>query len=87
MALEGGYDLKGLRDSVREVLREMAGLRTSDIAAMRAGADRRKIDDVLWRIRQVHRKYWKSLAAPVAAPSLGKRVKAAAARLAAYFNS
>jgi acetoin utilization deacetylase AcuC-like enzyme len=61
MTLEGGYDLEGLRDSVRAVLRELAGLQQTDTAAIMAAADPAKLKYVLWRIRRVLGGYWKSL--------------------------
>ena len=62
MTLEGGYNLEALRDSVREVLREMAGRRTTDIHSMIASADPKKIAYVLWRVKRMHQQYWKGLA-------------------------
>ena len=61
MTLEGGYDLQGLKDSVKTVLREMAGLQITDAAAIAAGADARLLAYLLWRIRRVHGRYWKNL--------------------------
>jgi hypothetical protein len=62
MTLEGGYNLEALRDSVREVLREMAGRRTTDIHSIIASANPRKTAYVIWRVKRAHRKYWKTLA-------------------------
>ncbi len=92
MALEGGYDLEGLRESVREVLKEMAGLRTTDLQAVAAAADRGKVAHLLWRVRRTHRAYWKSLALdqnarPGTVPTLRARVKGNLARLMAYLRS
>jgi len=61
MTLEGGYDLQGLRDSVKAVLREMAGLQITDAADIAAGADARLLAYLLWRIRRIHGRYWKNL--------------------------
>ena len=61
MTLEGGYDLQGLKDSVRAVLREMAGLQRTDIADIAAGGDARMLAYLLWRVRRIHGRYWKSL--------------------------
>jgi acetoin utilization deacetylase AcuC-like enzyme len=92
MALEGGYDLEGLRDSVREVLREMAGLRKSDVAGTMATAQREKIAEVIWRVRRRHRRFWKSLDAPPFdgprdVPSTGERIRGTLSRVVAYFKS
>jgi acetoin utilization deacetylase AcuC-like enzyme len=86
LALEGGYGLSGLRDSVREVLREMAGLRQTDVGAMRASADPRKTDYAIWRVKRVHRRYWRRLAAGEALP-LRERCRGLLERWWAYFNS
>ena len=50
---------------MREVLREMADRRTTDIHGMIASADPKKIAYVLWRVNRMHRKYWKNLALSV----------------------
>ncbi len=91
MTLEGGYGLEGLRDSVREVLREMAGLRLTDPRALMAGADRRKVAYAIWRVKRVHRKYWEALSAAPSqcpsAPSAMDRLRGVLAWWGAYFNS
>lgn len=92
MTLEGGYDLEGLRDSVRAVLREMAGLQRTDTAAIMAAADPAKLKYLLWRARRVHGGYWKSLLpsledSPDAVPSLYERLAETMARVMAYMNS
>lgn len=61
MALEGGYDLEGLQDSVREVLKELAGLQFTDPAGVAATANRKRMNYVLWRVKRAHRRYWKNL--------------------------
>jgi acetoin utilization deacetylase AcuC-like enzyme len=92
MTLEGGYDLEGLRDSVRAVLRELAGLRRTDTAAIMAAADPRKLKYVFWRVRRVLGGYWKSLQ-PLsgdgsdAGPSLSERLSESMARALIYFKS
>ena len=92
MTLEGGYNLEALRDSVREVLREMVGRRTTDIHGMMASADPKKIAYVLWRVKRMHQKYWKCLAlsstgsAP-AVPSRMDRFRGTLSRWIAYFKS
>jgi hypothetical protein len=88
MTLEGGYDLAALRDSVGEVLKELSGMQTTPLAPILASADRRKAGYVVWRVKRVHRKYWKSLALGNAAekPSRLERARAAMARVVAYFT-
>ena len=61
--LEGGYDLAGLRDSVKDVLKEMAGLtetRHEDIASK---ADPRALERAVNPVVEGHRRYWKNLMA------------------------
>ena len=93
MSLEGGYGLEGLRDSVREVLREMAGKQFTDKLAAMQTASHRKIAVTLWRVKRVHGKYWKNLTSPSASdasdtpPSIGERFRSSIDRLVAYFKS
>ncbi len=61
ITLEGGYDLTGLKDSVRAVLRELAGLSDTECEGIRSSADRGKLDHIIGRVLGNHRKYWKSL--------------------------
>lgn len=87
MTLEGGYDLAGLRDSVRRVLQEMAGLRTADTAALMAAPDPRKLAYPLWRIQRVHGRYWKPLADLGLRRSPLQRLRDALAWWGAYLRS
>ncbi|MFZ7110718.1 MAG: histone deacetylase [Desulfatiglandales bacterium] len=61
IALEGGYDLEGLRDSVREVLKELSGMQYTDPVEILETADHKRMNTVLWRVRRVFKRYWKSL--------------------------
>ncbi|SPD74777.1 Histone deacetylase family protein [uncultured Desulfobacterium sp.] len=61
ITLEGGYDLNGLRSSVKEVLRQLAGLSETDHAAMAANADQTVLGNLIKRVSQVHSRYWKGL--------------------------
>jgi acetoin utilization deacetylase AcuC-like enzyme len=56
-ALEGGYDLDGLRDGVRSVLQVLLGQPPAGIQKSPA----KEADLVVEKIVRVHRKYWKSL--------------------------
>ena len=92
MTLEGGYNLKGLQDSVRAVLRELAGLQVTDISNIMAGADERMLAVLLWRIRRIHGKYWKTLElamknAADPAPTIAERLRERSARIMAYLRS
>ncbi|WP_319407853.1 histone deacetylase [uncultured Desulfosarcina sp.] len=92
MTLEGGYNLEALKDSVREVLREMNGRRTTDIRSFIASADPRKTAYVIWRVKHVHRKYWKTLAMSAAGEPVADhfpimdRLKGDLARWMAFFR-
>ncbi|MGD9975066.1 MAG: histone deacetylase, partial [Desulfatirhabdiaceae bacterium] len=91
MALEGGYDLEGLKDSMREVLMELTDSQFTDPLEMMATADRKKMNYVLWRIKQVHMRYWKSLDSDPAGgmeetPSILDRTKAGLSRVLMYLK-
>ena len=92
MTLEGGYDLQGLQDSVREVLRELAGLQTTNLYDIMAGVDLKKLGVLCWQIGRVHGQHWKALGQSLKTesypePSIIKRLKDTAARIGAYLNS
>ena len=63
MSLEGGYEPASLRDSVKAVLLELAGLSETDTAEILASADREKLRPVLKKILKTHRLHWPSLSA------------------------
>jgi len=54
ITLEGGYDLPGLRDSVKEILKEMAGLAVTDKASIIVGGDHGMVDRLIKNVVQVH---------------------------------
>jgi acetoin utilization deacetylase AcuC-like enzyme len=58
MSLEGGYNCNALTESVRAVLREMAGITRCDVGAMAATADKKKMAFVMRRCTDVHRHLW-----------------------------
>jgi acetoin utilization deacetylase AcuC-like enzyme len=64
LALEGGYDLEGLRDSVRAVLEELDGSTRTDPFAAASTARVRYVDSVVQSVRDVHARNW-----PVLQPS------------------
>jgi acetoin utilization deacetylase AcuC-like enzyme len=61
MALEGGYDLKGLEDSVKAVLLEMTGATKTAVGEQRPGRNSR-IGPILKSLRLIHGRFWKCLA-------------------------
>lgn len=64
LALEGGYDLTALRESVRAVLLELAGATRTGAGDFLLDYDREGVHHVVRRVRRVHRNFWKSLSAP-----------------------
>ncbi len=54
LSLEGGYDLEGLRDSVRAVLEELAGQRMTRPADIASRARRSGLERILERVREMH---------------------------------
>jgi acetoin utilization deacetylase AcuC-like enzyme len=60
ITLEGGYDLKGLRDSVKAVLRELAGLSDANIEEIISGGDQRKVEYAVQQVREAHGRFWKN---------------------------
>jgi len=56
MVLEGGYGLKGLRDSVRAVLLELSGKTRSKIVPSKRSGE---IDSVINRVKKVQQEFWR----------------------------
>jgi acetoin utilization deacetylase AcuC-like enzyme len=92
MTLEGGYDLDGLRDSVKAVLRELAGLQVTDIENITAGVDAKILAYLLWRVRRIHGRHWQSLK-PAAGessdlqPTISERLRETMARIMEYLKN
>lgn len=61
IALEGGYNIKGQSDSVKAVLKELAGITKTGFAGLAKKADKAKIDFTLKPVLAIHRNYWKNL--------------------------
>ena len=61
LCLEGGYHNKSLANSILAVLRELSNETISNVAALAAQADPRKLNHVLRRCKPVHRQFWKDL--------------------------
>jgi len=61
ITLEGGYNLEGLRSSVKMVLQELAGLSETDIAAILSKADEEMLDNAVKQVFRVHGRFWKNL--------------------------
>jgi acetoin utilization deacetylase AcuC-like enzyme len=63
ITLEGGYNLTGLRDSVKMVLREMAGLSEINTENIVSSGDQMMLDSLMGEVFQNHGRYWKNLKA------------------------
>jgi len=61
ITLEGGYDLNGLRSSIKSVLKELAGLSETGIEDMASRANQEKLDCAIEQVLQVHGRFWKEL--------------------------
>jgi len=61
LTLEGGYDVNGERDSVKEVLKELSGLNKTSPAELAGSAMQEMVDIVVARVKSVHDQYWKNL--------------------------
>jgi len=61
LALEGGYDLDGLRDSVRAVLDELDDRARTDPEAAASAARERYVASVVQAVRRVHARSWPAL--------------------------
>ena len=61
ITLEGGYDLTGLRDSIKSVLKELAGLSETGTEDMVSRGDKEKIDYAIEQVLRVHGRFWKGL--------------------------
>jgi acetoin utilization deacetylase AcuC-like enzyme len=61
MTLEGGYHVRGQRDSVKAVLQELAGVKKTVAADLARTANREMVERMLKPVLEIHRHYWKSL--------------------------
>jgi acetoin utilization deacetylase AcuC-like enzyme len=59
--LEGGYNVMGERDSVKEVLKELSGLSVTNPQDLMALANAEMMDFLLARVKRIQSAYWKSL--------------------------
>jgi acetoin utilization deacetylase AcuC-like enzyme len=75
MVLEGGYNPTALENSVREVLRELAGLRHTDTQRLFQSARTARVNDVLRRVIKAHGRNWPDLMRSMPPPaSFGRRL-------------
>lgn len=61
VCLEGGYNLQGLKDGVRAVLRQMAHVEHVDLTRITEEMSQSAVDELIETSRKIHGKYWKSL--------------------------
>jgi acetoin utilization deacetylase AcuC-like enzyme len=59
LTLEGGYNLQGLRDSLKAVLRELRGEMGAGDRDRSGDEDKRILNPVLNKVKSVHGRYWK----------------------------
>ena len=58
LTLEGGYNLQGLRDSVKAVLKELRGESPTENRDLSGEAGKRAIAPIIEKIKKVHSRYW-----------------------------
>lgn len=61
LTLEGGYNVLGERDSVKEVLKELADLSSTDTSEIMAVANPEMVRLLLERVKGIQCAYWKNL--------------------------
>lgn len=61
ITLEGGYNIEGQRDSVKEVLKELSGMIKSDIEEPISRANTEMVEYALKPVLKIHKEYWPSL--------------------------
>jgi len=61
IALEGGYHIRGQRDSVKSVLKELAAEQGTSIANLMKKVDKAMVDFALKPVMEIHKRYWKCL--------------------------
>ncbi|MBU1904553.1 MAG: histone deacetylase [Proteobacteria bacterium] len=61
ITLEGGYDLKGLKESVRAVLKELADVSETRHHPLLTGVEQERVDRAVAMVSEVHGRFWKAL--------------------------
>ena len=59
LTLEGGYNLEGLRDSVKAVLKELRAETTANDRDWSGKEDQRKLSAVLDKVKEIQGRYWR----------------------------
>jgi acetoin utilization deacetylase AcuC-like enzyme len=61
ITLEGGYDINGQCDSVKEVLKQLAAMSEIRTAEFMEKADKHLLDSLERSVKEIHHSYWKDL--------------------------
>jgi acetoin utilization deacetylase AcuC-like enzyme len=61
LTLEGGYNVAGQTESVKQVLKELAGFIRTDTNALITTAEKEILSYVVEKTKRTHQKYWRSL--------------------------
>ena len=61
ITLEGGYNLNGLRESVKAVLKELSDMNKTDVEKIAQAARSEMVERVFNNVKQVHSNYWKCM--------------------------
>lgn len=61
LTLEGGYDLQGLKSSVKAVLNELGELSSTDVTSIVSQADSMKLQRAVKEVMEVHGERWSNL--------------------------
>lgn len=61
LTLEGGYNIQGQKDSVKEVLKELSDISKTDVMGIMKTADRDKVDRAVEPVRNIQSHFWKNI--------------------------
>ena len=61
ITLEGGYNLTGLRESVKAVLKELAGLSETRFEKALTSEEKERVDRIVSMVSRAHAGFWKNL--------------------------
>ncbi len=76
MVLEGGYNPSALENSVREVLRELTGLRRTDTRQLLQSANTARVNDILRPVIKIQGRHWPVLMRSMPPPAtVGERLR------------
>jgi acetoin utilization deacetylase AcuC-like enzyme len=61
ITLEGGYDVQGQRDSVKEVLKELSGISKTNLSKILDEKDPRTLEPIIQGVTEAHGHQWKDV--------------------------